>query len=366
MKLSNRWNQAIFTACILGLISIAGCNKAAETQQETTSPKDPLIEKALGQFQPLPDQAPALAGNPMSEARLDLGKKLFLDPRISSSQLISCNTCHNLGTGGVDLQKTSTGHAWQQGPRNAPTVLNSGLFSHQFWDGRAADLEAQAKGPVQAGVEMSNTPAVVEATLKSMPAYVEAFKAAFPGEEQPVSFDNFAKAVALFESTLLTPSAFDRFLKGDAQALDAEAKEGLNLFMDKGCSSCHGGVALGGQGFQKFGLINAPEAKHRPAGDKGRMKVTGDAADEYAFRVPTLRNIADTRPYFHTGSAQTLAEAIRVMGKSQLGVDLTDEEVSKIQAFLNSLSGQVEVTYPNLPSSSDQTPQPNLSVAKGH
>lgn len=368
----NVFKPLLFAA--MAAVVLSGCEQPKQSESASPSSSEsttqaaaePLMEKARMHFEALPQSAPSLEGNPMSAERLELGKQLYFEPRLSASQFISCNSCHNLGLGGADLQKTSVGHGWQTGPRNAPTVLNAVFASHQFWDGREPDLEAQAKGPVQAGVEMANKPEQVVKVLKSMPDYVEAFKAAFPNEKDPVSFDNMAKAIALFESTLVTSSPFDDYLKGNATALSHEEKAGLELFMDKGCASCHNGVAVGGKGFFKFGLVASPGEKHLPAGDTGRMKATGKEEDKYFFRTPILRNIADTAPYFHTGSAQTLSEAIDVMAKSQLGLELSETEVSQIAAFLGSLSGKVEVDYPNLPASTDGTPTPSLVVAKGH
>ncbi len=326
---------------------------------------DALLDQAKASFKPLPKSAPALKGNKMSRARLELGKMLFFDPRLSASQLISCNTCHNLGLGGADLQETSIGHGWAKGPRNAPTVLNSVFHLAQFWDGRAPSLEAQAKGPVQAGVEMNNSPAKVEETLKSMPGYVRAFKKAFPGKKS-VTFDNMAKAIALFESTLNTPSRFDAYLKGKKNALSRAEKEGLQLFLDKGCNSCHNGVGIGGGMYAKFGVVKAPSDQVRPPADKGRQKVTKKAADKYVFRVPTLRNIALTAPYFHSGKVHRLDEAVTIMAKVQLGVDLTTRQRSRIVAFLKSLTGKApRVIYPVLPARTDKTPYPNIAVSGG-
>ena len=323
---------------------------------------DGLMDQAKASFKPLPKSAPALKGNKMSKARVHLGKMLFFDPRLSASQLISCNSCHNLGLGGADLQETSIGHGWAKGPRNAPTVLNSVFHVAQFWDGRAPSLEAQAKGPVQAGVEMNNTPAKVEETLKSMPGYVRAFKKAFPGKN-PVSFDNMAKAIALYESTLITPSRFDSYLKGKKNALSRAEKAGLQLFLDKGCATCHNGVGIGGSSYAKFGVVKAPSDTVRPPADKGRYKVTKKSSDEYVFRVPTLRNIALTGPYFHSGKVHDLSEAVTIMAKTQLGVDLTKSQLNYMVIFLKSLNGKVpRTTYPVLPAPSNSTPQPNIAV----
>jgi cytochrome c peroxidase len=287
---------------------------------------------------------------------------LYFDPRLSASLLISCNTCHNLGLGGVDLQETSVGHGWQKGPRNAPTVLNSVFNIAQFWDGRAKDLEEQAKGPVQASVEMSNTPERVVETLKSMPEYAAYFKKAFPGEKDPLTFDNMARAIEVFEATLLTPnSPFDRYLKGDPKALNAKEREGLDLFMAKGCSVCHSGVNVGGGGYFPFGVLPTLDAEVRPPDDLGRFKLTNTASDRYVFKSPTLRNIALTPPYFHSGKVWKLKDAVALMGSAQLGATLNSDELDKIVAFLGTLTGnQPKVEYPVLPPNSDATPRPIL------
>jgi cytochrome c peroxidase len=303
-----------------------------------------------------------LENNPTNPARVELGKMLFFDPRLSVSHLISCNTCHNVGLGGVDLQETSVGHGWQKGPRNAPTVLNSVFNIAQFWDGRAKDLAEQAKGPVQASVEMSNSPQQVIATLKSMPEYVALFAKAFSGEKDPVTFDNMAKAIEVFEATLITPNApFDRFLKGDEQSLKAEEKEGLQLFVNKGCVSCHNGVNIGGTSYFPFGVREVPTAEVRPPGDVGRFQVTNTAADRYVFKSPSLRNIALTPPYFHSGKVWELADAVTIMGTAQLGIALGPAEAEKITSFLRTLTGdQPQVVYPVLPPNSRTTPRPML------
>jgi len=263
--------------------------------------------------------------------------------------------------GGDDYQETSIGHGWQKGPRNAPTVLNSVFNIAQFWDGRAPDLKEQAKGPVQASVEMNNTPEMVIKTLKSMPEYVERFEKTFPSDKDPVTFDNMAKAIETFEAILLTPdSPFDKYLKGDRNALTALEKEGLRLFMDKGCSGCHGGINMGGSGYFPFGVVERP-GREIIAADVGRYKVTGTKSDEYVFKSPMLRNIALTPPYFHSGKIWSLREAVSIMGSAQLGISLDEGEVSKLEAFLKTTTGvQPNVVYPILPSSTRQTPKPKL------
>ncbi|MGD2062409.1 MAG: cytochrome c peroxidase, partial [Nitrospirota bacterium] len=233
---------------------------------------DDLLKEAQATFEPIPARAPAPKDNPITPEKIELGRMLFFEPRLSASGLLSCNTCHNVGMGGGDNLETSVGHGWHKGPRNAPTVLNAVFNVAQFWDGRAEDLKAQAKGPIQAAVEMNATPERVVATLKSMPGYDRRFTKAFPKATDPVSFDNVAKAIEAFETTLLTPGApFDRYLAGDANAIDSQAKEGLRLFMDKGCSDCHGGVNVGGGDYYPFGVMEKPGADVLPPDDKGRF-----------------------------------------------------------------------------------------------
>jgi len=321
-----------------------------------------LRTRARQQFEPIPSTVPAVKGNAITPERVSLGKQLFFDPRLSASGVISCNSCHNLGMGGDDNLPTSVGHGWAKGPRNAPTVLDAVFNAAQFWDGRSEDLKSQVKAPAQAGVEMANRPEQAVATLKSMPEYVQQFRAAFPGENPPVTFDNMAKAIEAFEATLITPgSRFDQWLEGNDQALTAHEQEGLGLFMDKGCSSCHNGVNLGGQAYFPFGVAQRPGAKILPLADKGRFAVTKTASDSYVFRASPLRNIALTAPYFHSGQVWDLSRAVAIMGTSQLGAELNDAEVDAITAFLNTLTGkQPKIEYPILPPSSDSTPRPQL------
>ena len=335
-------------------------SQADEAPAVQTAAATPLMERARVLFEAVPDTPPELEGNPITPVKVELGKKLYFEPRLSQSWLISCNTCHNLGLGGVDLLETSIGHGWQAGPRNAPTVLNSVYNLAQFWDGRAADLMEQAQGPVQAAVEMSSTPERTVETLKSIPQYVAMFEEAFPGEADPVTFENMARAIEAFEATLITPnSPFDLYLAGDDAALTDEEKDGLALFMDSGCTACHGGILLGGSSYQRFGAARNPGAELLPPEDRGRFNVTGDPNDEFAFKVPVLRNIDLTAPYFHTGKVWGLGEAVAVMGQAQLGRDFTDEEITLITAFLLSLTGdQPEVTYPVLPPHTADTPPP--------
>ncbi len=316
-----------------------------------------LMSKAQELFESIPETV-ELENNPITPEKVELGKMLWFDPRLSSSGLISCNSCHNVGLKGTDLQRTSIGHGWQHGPRNAPTMLNAVFHVAQFWDGRAADLFEQAQGPVQAGAEMNNTPENAVETLSSISAYYTRFNQVFP--EDGVTFENMARAIAAFEATLITPNApFDQYLLGNDEALTEVEKEGLQLFMDKGCVTCHNGVAVGGNSYQKFGVIEDPSDTIRPPEDIGRAKLTDNEADQYVFKVPSLRNITQTGPYFHSGAVDTLDEAVHVMAEVQLGISLEDEEVSKIMAFLGTLTGEEpDITYPLLPASTSTTPKP--------
>lgn len=294
-------------------------------------------------FEPLPDSAPEPADNRATPARLALGHKLFFEPKLSRSGTISCNTCHVVGAGGVDAREVAMGEGARTGPRNSPTVFNAAFLKAQFWDGRAPTLEEQAKGPIQAHVEMDLSPEEAVSRLRET-GYEPLFAEAFAGERDALTFDNVAKAIAAFERTLLTPGApFDRYLAGDTAALDVRQKEGLALFQASGCLGCHTGPLLGGNGYAAF--------THRKAsGDVGREAVTRNAADRYVFRIAPLRNVAETAPYFHDGSAATLEQAVSVMGQAQLQRTFNEGEVAAIVAFLRSLTGEFpSITYPSLP-----------------
>lgn len=321
---------------------------------------DGLRETAAALFGPIPDPPTEVRGVAVTPERVELGRMLFFEPRLSRSHIISCNTCHSVGTGGADNVPVSIGHGWQRGPRNSPTVFNAVFNAAQFWDGRAADLAEQAKGPVQASVEMNNTPERVVETLLSIPQYIELFTTAFPGDEDPVSFENMALALEAFETTLVTPdSRFDRYIAGDAGALDATERTGLRLFVETGCASCHNGKNFGGQTYFPFGVIERPGAEILPEDDKGRFEVTRTASDEYVFRASPLRNVELTAPYFHSGQVWDLEQAVAIMGSAQLGRELDDGEAAAIAAFLRTLTGrQPQVEYPVLPPSTASTPRP--------
>jgi cytochrome c peroxidase len=338
---------------ILAVIAVA-------TATAPAWPADALLGRAQSLFQPIPAAPPALTGNAATVAKVTLGRMLFFDPRLSASHAISCNSCHNVGLGGVDAEEKSIGHNWQRGGRNAPTVFNAVFNTAQFWDGRAKDLEEQAGGPMVNPVEMASPKQHVQEQLAAIPGYVTAFRAAFPGEPDPVTLANAQKAIAVFEATLITPNApFDRFLRGETSALSAAQKHGLQLFIDKGCAACHNGVNVGGGMYAPFGVVERPGAELLPPDDKGRFAVTKTVSDEYVFRVPSLRNIALTAPYFHTGRSWDLKQAVAVMGASQLGMQLSAEDTDAIVAFLGTLTGEVpRVLYPLLPPSVAATPRP--------
>lgn len=312
-------------------------------------------------MEPLPDQPPIPADNPMTEAKIELGKQLFFDPRLSKDGTLSCNSYHNVMASGTDNVPTSTGVGAQLGGRNSPTVWNAAYLSSQFWDGRAATLEDQAKGPILNPIEMAMPDeASAVARIRAIPGYVEQFEAVFGGPD-PVTYDNIARAIAAYERTLVTlNSPFDRYMKGDESAMTAEALRGMNTVQELGCTGCHNGPAFAGpaslpmgQGFfQRFPtfLDNEYVSRYGLDKDPGRYEVTGDEADRHMWRVPTWRNVALTAPYFHNGSVDTLDEAVRVMAKTQLDRDLTEAQVADIVAFLESLTGEFPVqTMPRLP-----------------
>jgi cytochrome c peroxidase len=303
--------------------------------------------------EPIQRLQPATVSNP---ALVELGKKLYFDPRLSKSGFISCNSCHNLSLGGSDNLKTSIGDNWQEGSINAPTVLNSSLNVAQFWDGRAATLKEQAGGPIANPREMGFTHELAVRVVASIPQYQRDFATLFPG--QTVSIDTITTAIAAFEETLVTPnSRFDKWLGGDEQAMTAEERGGYTLFKASGCSMCHNGPAAGGRSFQKMGLAEPYETKN-PA--QGRADVTHRDADRFTFKVPTLRNVELTYPYFHDGAADTLTQAVEVMGRVQLGRTYSEQENAQIVAFLRTLTGdQPSFMLPVLPPSADNTPRPH-------
>jgi cytochrome c peroxidase len=336
-------------AVVLILFAASGVARAAS--------RDALQQRAKQIFGVLPAEAPNPA-NPITDAKVELGRLLYFDPRLSKSQVISCNTCHQLEHFGVDNQPTSLGHKGQRGARNSPSVYNAAFHVAQFWDARATDVEEQAKGPVLNPVEMAMPdPDHVVAVLRSIPGYAPLFATAFPEAQDPITYDNFARAVGAFERKLTTPSRFDAFLGGKLDALsDAEAA-GLAKFIELGCPACHAGPTVGGLMLQRLGLVNAYETK-----DRGRFEATRKERDKHFFKVPSLRNSAKTGPWFHDGGIQSLHEAIRLMAWHQLGRKLEPADVASIAAFLSALTGEPDATYiaaPKLLPSGPTTPKPD-------
>ncbi len=317
---------------------------------------DALSDSFLMMFKPLPTEAPS-ADNELTEAKINLGRMLYYENRISKGGKMSCNSCHQLDKYGQDNLPFSPGHEGKLGGRSSPPTYNAALHLAQFWDGRAPSVEEQAKGPVLNPVEMGMPSAdfVVE-VLKSIPGYVEAFKAAFPGEADPINYDNFGKAVGAFERKLMTPSRWDEFLKGKKEALTAEEQRGFETYAKAGCVTCHNGPAVGGAMYQKLGLIKAwPELK-----DLGRFEATKQESDKHFFKVPSLRNVTETAPYLHDGSVKTIEQMVKMMAEHQLAKILTDEEVTSIVTFLKALKGDIPTEYvakPKLPESGPNTPK---------
>lgn len=294
-------------------------------------------------FEALPAIPPIPANNSQTPEKIQLGKMLFFEPRISGSGVISCATCHNPALGYTDRIPLATGHEGQVGNRNTPTALNAAFLTAQFWDGREPDLEGQAVGPIQADIEMNMQLAAAIARLNEFAEYKAAFARAFPDDADPITADNIAKAIASFERTLITPNApLDRYLAGDEAALTAQQKDGMKLFVDAGCIACHAGPAFSDGNYHVFEL---PGSK-----DLGRFLVTGDEADKYAFRTPTLRNVAVTYPYFNNGSVATLGDAVNLMGEQMLGQAFSQPERDQLVAFLHALTGEMpQVVPPALP-----------------
>jgi len=338
---------------------------AAPEMPSVTAEEEAAVDPALAAIREraqvllgtLPSEVPNPA-NPVTPAKIELGRMLYYDERLSKNHDVSCNTCHLLDRFGVDGTATSTGHRGQQGDRNAPTVYNAALHIAQFWDGRAADVEEQAKGPVLNPVEMAMpSEAATVAVLASIPGYAPLFTAAFPEDEEPITYDNMARAIGAFERRLMTPAAYDAFLAGDDDALSDAQLAGLDVFLTSGCIVCHQGPALGGQLYQKLGLV-----KPYPTDDPGRAAVTGDEADRQFFKVPSLRNVVQTGPYLHDGSIERLEDVIHIMAVHQLGIELGEQKEAAIRTFLDALSGSADATLiarPELPPSGPNTPAPD-------
>lgn len=343
----------------LALFACAPTEPAAPP--EPPKPVYSQTDEALrGIFKPLPASMET-PDRPVTAERVALGRVLYFDTRFSKNQDLSCNSCHGLETYGVDNQPTSPGHKGQRGGRNSPTVYNAGLHVAQFWDGRAADLEAQAKGPVLNPIEMAMAgEEAVLAVVKSVPGYAEPFAKAFPGQPDPITYDNMATAIGAFERTLVTPARFDKWLAGDNAALTPEERAGLDLFVATGCSTCHSGAAVGGGMYMKLGLVEPYETA-----DVGRFEVTKVESDKGVFKVPSLRNIAKTGPYFHDGSIASLDVAVQKMAKHQLGKTLDAAQSKSIVTFLEALTGDLPgpdvIGKPAIPESGPNTPKPDPS-----
>lgn len=348
---------------VLGLVACkqpaAPAPSSAPAAAPTPPPANPEPTAAeLAMFAALPTTVESK--EPLTEARIKLGRQLFYEKRLSKGQDISCNSCHSLGQHGVDGKPTSTGHKGQLGGRNSPTVMNAAGHFVQFWDGRAVDVEAQAAGPMTNPVEMAMPDAAAVAVmLKSIPDYAPAFKDAFPDEKDPITLANAARAIGAFERKLLTPGRWDKYLAGDKTALTADEKKGFKTFMEAGCMACHNGAYVGGSMYQKLGLVKPyPDQK-----DQGRFEITKQDADKMMFKVPSLRNVEKTAPYFHTGKVATLPEAVKQMGEYQLGKALTDAQVASIVTWLKALTGEVDAAYIAEPApfaSGKKTPKPDL------
>lgn len=326
---------------IVAIMIFTACNSTGNRDQKSgkmTEADKKLMETAKRFFGQMP--APADPNTPVAR----LGKKLYYEKKLSANGQMSCNTCHPIDTYGVDNLPVSPGHDGTPGTRNSPTTFNAWFHTTQFWDGRSPNLAEQAKLPVLNADEMGlkNGDQVVE-ILKNDPVYPGMFKAAFPDQENPITFDNFALAIAGFEETLATPAAFDDFMNGASAMLDSDQKEGLTLFMETGCIACHIGPGLGGNIMQRFGVVHGPYWDYTGSKlrDKGKEEVTKNPADSLIFKSPSLRNIEKTGPYFHDGSVASLKEAVKIMAFTQLGRELTDAQADKMVGFFKTLTGRI-------------------------
>ena len=334
-------NSAIKSMLVLAglsLVVLAGCGGGAEADDTAATGLPTDQHKILFGSMPRVMESP---DNPLTDAKIILGRILYYEPRMSVSEDISCNSCHILDEFGVDGMATSPGHDGTFGVRNSPTVYNAALHISQFWDGREPTVEAQAKGPMLNPVEHGMTSGeAIEEVLRGIPEYRPLFEAAFPGEEEPITFDNVALAIGAFERKLVTHSNWDIWLMGDGDALTEQERRGVDAFIEIGCTTCHVGPNLGGSMYQKMGLVEP-----YPTEDKGRSEVTGNAADEYFFKVPALRIIAETGPYLHDGSLESLEEVLRIMARYELGKTLTDQQVADMMVFMKVLTGELPAEY---------------------
>ena len=341
---------------LLLITAVIACQQQSSKDEPTTisgtnSKEDSaLVNSAKMFFKIIPDQANQ-SDIQVTDAKVKLGQVLYFDTRLSKTGNNSCNSCHDLSTFGVDNVATSKGDAGKAGDRNSPTVFNAALHNMQFWDGRAATIEEQAGMPILNPVEMAIPhKGFLVAKLHKDTVYHKLFTSAFPGEPEPVSFANLSKAIGAFERTLLTPSRFDKYMGGDLTALNPEEKAGLKAFINAGCVACHNGVGIGGGSLQQFGIYTDYRTlTHSQLNDEGRFKVTGDTADKNVFKVPGLRNVEKTYPYFHDGSIANLDSSIMIMAKTQLNKNMTGDEVKTIVAFLKTLTGDIREEAKKIP-----------------
>jgi cytochrome c peroxidase len=349
----------LFAAWTLGVIC-GGILLAGAVQAQETEP--PLLEKARQLFKSLPESM-ATQEFPATAMQVELGRQLFFDPRLSLDGTVSCATCHRPALYGTDALAKSIGIEHRPNARNAPTVLNAALQFKAHWIGDRANVEEQAMKSLTGHASFGNPdPATVIKKIKALAGYEAEFKQAFPNDPKAVKPENWGKAIGAYERTLVTPAPFDAYLNGDAKALTPQAQNGLKAFIEIGCVSCHNGVGVGGSSFQKFGVFEDYwQQTGSQAIDEGRFTATKEAADKYIFKVPSLRNVAMTPPYFHDGSVSTLPQAVRVMGKVQLGKALSDQEINDLVAFLNGLTGEQPenfVTEPVLMPQAFSAPRP--------
>lgn len=329
---------------LVGLV-LYGCKKESneDYSKSQVSEKSEIMKKSDNFFKSI--STVKLVSIPQN--KIDLGKKLYFDKTLSKNGTISCNSCHNLATFGVDNKSFSLGDTKELGGRNSPSVIYASLHAMQFWDGRAKDVEDQAGGPLLNPVEHSlPSKEYLEKKLRAIPEYQNLFKAVYPNDKEPITFTNITNAIGAFERQLNPKSKFDEYLDGDEKALNEKEKKGLTAFIDNGCTTCHSGVAIGGQMMQKFGLYgDYAKLTHSKKVDMGLYDRTKKEGDQFMFKVPSLRNVEKTYPYFHDGSVASLKDAIKIMGKLQLNKDLSDTDINDIEAFLKTLTADVDVKY---------------------
>ncbi len=335
--IKNKFHHDLF--CLLLIIGACVLSSSVVFAADTDAD---LISRATAIFGPLPASMPS-PDNPITPEKVKLGKVLFWESRVSVDRTVSCAKCHPVGLYTTDGLRKALGNSCKENPRNAPTLFNAASQISEHWIGNRTSVEDQAKqalvGPPSFGMPNYES---VEKILRGMSGYVAMFKEAFPGDKEPVTADNFAKAIGAFERTLVTPAPFDDFMRGNAKALTDQQKVGLKTFIDTGCITCHFSPFLGGQMYQKFGLFE-PYEKYTKSQkvDEGRFDVTKNPTDKFVFKVPVLRNVAQTPPYFHDGSVDKLADAVMIMAKIQLAKDLTKEQIGEIVAFFSSLTGKI-------------------------